>query len=68
MIDNKLKPCCETCNFLDIFTNQEVLGYMSIKPGENALQTTIGCNHMYVCKNYIECTEQKEPALFGGEE
>lgn len=68
MIDNKLKLCCETCNFLDIFTNQEVIKYVNINPRESSLQTTIGCKHMYVCKNYIECTEQKEPTLFGGEE
>ena len=58
MIDNKLKQCCENCNYLDIYTSQEARSYMNIKPGESSLHTYIGCTHMHVCKQYIEETER----------
>lgn len=52
MINNELKPCCNDCADAKIMAvsdyarNEDGHGYSN--------KTHIFCDHMYVCKKYIE--------------
>lgn len=51
MIVNKLKPCCDNCSFIDgTFRTEEI----NCVIGTSNVISTIYCEHMSVCKPYIE--------------
>lgn len=52
MVNNMLKKCCNDCDYANIYATTD---FESI-PNESKRKpkTDIFCNHMYVCKKYIE--------------
>lgn len=61
MINNMLNPCCEDCRFLKIETEQ-IMKDWSGTDGiyRSDFVTTIWCDHMYVCKRYMEHKDNTE--------
>ena len=60
MIDNRLKKCCEHCDYLDIKTDEDVLSLLTRIDIVDRLLVTISCGHMNVCKDYIEEAEKEK--------
>lgn len=63
MIINKLKPCCNDCNLIDIQVSTERDSVRTTDTGNDLISicdTAIWCGHYYVCKKYVEC--DKEPS------
>lgn len=62
MIDNRLKKCCDGCEYGDVFTDEicesgPCIGYK--------YTVTVGCKHMHVCK-YYNNVHGKEPVFKNG--
>ena len=56
MIINHLKPCCEDCSFIDgTFCTDDITDVC----GKVTTISKIYCEHMSVCKPYIESMENE---------
>lgn len=56
MLNIEFKECCINCKFIDVNVESETYNNYI---GDFTDNTTIGCTHQFVCKEYKEQTTDK---------
>ena len=56
MIINNFRKCCENCRYIEGYVNTDFIENCT---GDCSVISTIYCDHMEVCKPYIEEMEKE---------